>query len=59
MHLKHIPTYQIAAMWRAAAAAPSSAGRNEIFWALVGALKARGFTGDPRRFLEKVARWAR
>lgn len=49
----------IAALWRAAAAAPSCAARNAIFWDCVNALQAQGFTGDARRILERVAPWAR
>jgi len=57
--LKTAQAYQIAGIWKAAAAAESGAARNATFWACVKSLEARGFAGDARRFLEGAARWAR
>ena len=55
--LKHIPLYQIVGLWKAGAAAPAGAARNALYWACVNALLTQGFAGNPRRVLERAARW--
>ena len=59
MSLQQFPLSVIAALWRVAAAAPSSAARNSLFWECVQALESQGFAGNARRILERLAPWAR
>lgn len=51
------PLYQIVQLWRAGSQAPAGYARNCLYWQCVEALQSQGFVGNPRRLLERVARW--
>lgn len=48
----------IARLWRAFSDHPIAHVRNQTFWGCVTALQERGFTGNARRLLERVAPWS-
>jgi hypothetical protein len=50
---------QILTAWRLVAPMESCEYRNAVFWRCVEDIRNTDFIGDPRRVLERAARWAR